>query len=78
MTLISLLSPSSCVLNQALLDGVVDYLPNPTQKECAALDLDAGEQREVLQVHTSPLLTWTASVIGQIVASTLFSPRKQK
>jgi hypothetical protein len=32
---------------------VVDYLPNPTQKECAALNLDAGEQREVLQVRSA-------------------------
>ena len=28
---------------QALLDGVVDYLPSPAEKASAALDLDAGE-----------------------------------
>ncbi len=34
---------------QKLLDGVADYLPNPTQKENTGLDLDKGEEKIVMK-----------------------------
>jgi elongation factor G len=38
---------------QKLLDGVSDYLPNPTEKENTGLDLDKGEEKIVMQTDSS-------------------------
>lgn len=38
---------------QKLLDGVADYLPNPTEKENTGLDLDKGEEKIVMETDSS-------------------------
>lgn len=44
---------------QKLLDGVQDYLPNPTQKENAGLDLDKGEEKVIIKVDPkAPLVAY--------------------
>ncbi len=44
---------------QKLLDGVSDYLPNPTQKENAGLDLDKAEEKVIIHVDPkAPLVAY--------------------
>jgi elongation factor G len=44
---------------QKLLDGIADYLPNPSEKENVGLDIDNGEQRVVLATDPAkPLVAY--------------------
>lgn len=44
---------------QKLLDGISDYLPNPTEKENTGLDLDKGEEKVVMQTDPAkPLVAY--------------------
>jgi elongation factor G len=50
---------------QSLLDAVIDYLPNPSQKECIALDLENKEQRTALAVRPDAPLVGLAFKLDQ-------------
>lgn len=44
---------------QKLLDGISDYLPNPTEKENTGLDLDKGEEKVIMETDPKkPLVAY--------------------
>lgn len=68
---------------QKLLDGVQDYLPNPTQKENAGLDLDKGEEKVIIKVDPkAPLVAYAFKLddgrYGQLTYMRLYQGTMKK